>query len=337
MILSYEYLMIKRFLTALILVYLIPPAVFAQSNGNALHARYLFDVKAVGREQGLLRPQQIRYDRNHQEYYVADTGNDRVVILDENGLNDFEFAAKDIFHAPTDIAVASDGKIFILGSMVGGRRIQVFDYNGEYRHPFTIKGNPDGDTPDIVSMAIDEQDIIYLLDNRQKQVLICDLTGRLLSDIQLFTEMDSKERNEQSLGNLYISDDQIYVPAPMVGSVYCYNTDGTFVKMIGQKGGAYGELSFPVAICKDSQGNYLVLDKHRYTIVGYDSQGMPMGEFGGKGVGPGWFYHPNSMIIDSSDRIWVAQIFLNRIQVLQLTPPSESKMAQGLSSTQKQQ
>jgi hypothetical protein len=324
----------KWLLTSLILTYVIPPMVFAQSGGNNLHAKYLFDVKLLGREQGLLRPQQIRYDRNHQEYYISDTGNDRIVFLDENGLNAFEFSAKDIFHAPIDVAISSDGKMFVLGSLTGGKCVQVFDYNGDYLYPFTIAGNPDNSAIDIVSLAIDEQDIIYILDNHQQKVLICDLTGRWMSDIRLLTEMDPKEREEQALGNLYLSNDQIFVPAPMVGSVYCYDKDGSFVKMIGQKGSAYGELSFPVAISKDSQGNYLVLDKHRYTIVGYDDQGMPIGEFGGKGAGPGWFYHPNSMIIDTSDRIWVAQIFLNRIQVLQLTS-SESHIAQELSSTQK--
>ena len=327
----------KWFSTALILACVIPPTVFAQSGGSALHAEYLFDVKVLGREQGLLRPQQIRYDRNHHEYYVADTGNDRIVILDENGLNEFEFSAKDIFHAPIDVAVSSDGKIFVLGSLTGGKCIQVFDYNGDYLYPFTIAGNPDDSAIDVVSLAIDEQDVIYILDNHQQKVLICDLSGRLLSDIQLFREMDPKEREEQALGNLYLSDDHIYVPAPMVGSVYCYSKDGSFIKMIGQKGGAYGELSFPVAISKDSKGNYLVLDKHRYTIVGYDNQGIPIGEFGGKGVRPGWFYHPNSMVIDTSNRIWITQVFLNRIQVLQITPPSESHMAQELSSTQQQQ
>jgi DNA-binding beta-propeller fold protein YncE len=325
----------KRFLTALILAFIVQSTVFAQSGGGALHARYLFDVKVLGRAQGLLRPQQIRYDRSHQEFYIADTGNDRIVILDENGLNEFEFTAKNIFHAPIDIAVSSDGKIYVLGSLVGGRCIQVFDYNGDYLYPFVLTGNPDAAAIDMVSLAIDEQDVVYILDNHQQQVLICDLTGHFLSEIQLFADMNSKDRGEQALGNLYVSDDQICVPAPMIGSVYCYKKDGSFVKMIGQKGGAYGELSFPVAISKDSQGNYLVLDKHRYTIVEYDDGGMPIGEFGGKGIGPGWFYHPISMIIDSSDRIWVAQIFLNRIQVLQLAPPGESNVAQELSSTQK--
>jgi len=314
-------------------VALLSVAAFAQSNYSKLGASYLFDVKVLGSEQGLLRPQQIRYDARHQEFYVADTGNDRIVILDENGLNVFELSASDVFHVPLDVAVLSDGRILVLGSMPSGKSIQVFDYNGNYLYPFAVHSGPDAVQTDIVSMATDNEDQIYLLDGGGQRILIYDVGGEFLSQISLFAELTEKERGEQVLGNLSVLEDMIYVPAPMIGSVYCYAKKGTFIKMIGQKGGAYGELSFPIAISADSRGNMLVLDKHRHSIVAYDNQGKPIGEMGGKGTGSGWFYHPISMVIDTKDRIWVAQIFQNRIQVLQLSEPSGSQIAQQLGSS----
>ena len=93
----------------------------------------------------------------------------------------------------------------------------------------------------------------------------------------------------------------------MVGSVYCYDTEGTLVKTVGHQGGTYGTLSLPIAASLDSSGNLLVLDKHRHTVVGYDSSGRVIGEIGGRGSSPGWFYHPISLLVDSQDRIWVTQ------------------------------
>jgi len=323
----------KTLRIANITIALLCAAALAQSNHARISASYLFDVKVLGSEQGLLRPQQVRYDASHREYYVADTGNDRIVILDENGLNVFELRANDIFHVPIDVAALSDGKILVLGSMPTGKSIQVFDYNGDYLYPFPLHGGPDPVETDIISIAADSADLIYLLDDRGQRILTYDANGKFCSQISLFGDLTEKDRGEQVLGNLSVSHDMIYIPAPMIGSVYCYRMDGTLVRMIGQKGGAYGELSFPIAISEDSKGNMLVLDKHRHSIVAYDSQGKPIGEIGGKGTGSGWFYHPMSMVIDSRDRIWVAQIFQNRIQVLQLSEPNGSEITEQLSSS----
>jgi len=323
----------KSLKIANITIGLLCATVIAQGDPGRVSAGYLFDVKVLGSELGMLRPQQVRYDARHQEYYVADTGNDRIVILDENGLSEFELSANDVFHVPIDVAVLSNGEILVLGSMPGGKSIQVFDYDGDYLHPFPMHSGPAATEMDITSMAADAADLMYLLDSNGQRILIYDANGEFLSQISLFDELTEKDRGEQVLGNLSVVGDLIYVPAPMIGSVYCYKKDGTFVKMIGQKGGTYGELSFPIAVSQDSKGNMLVLDKHRHSIVAYDSQGKPIGEIGGKGMGSGWFYHPISMVIDSRDRIWVAQVFQNRIQVLQLSGPDGSKIAEHLGSS----
>ena len=307
---------------------IIPLAVVAQNGASEIQSEFLYEVDAPGNEEGLLRPNQVRYDLHGEEYYIADTGNDRVVILDHNGLFEYEFSAVDQMRAPKDIAVDSDGKIYVLGSSNSGKIICVFDYNGEFLHPFEFKGGPDRESIEVDNIVIDPQDRMYLLDFKGKRILAYDMSGDFISEFSILENLKEKIRQEQVFGNLYINGDLLYIPAPMIGSIYCYETSGKYVRMIGHKGGAYGELSFPVAVSLDSRGNIFILDKHRHTIIYYDSNGKVLGEIGGRGVSSGWFYHPQSMIVDSQDRIFVTQIFQNKVQVFQINDNTGPAIAQ---------
>jgi sugar lactone lactonase YvrE len=302
----------------LLLIIVMVAASAAQVQSNALRGEFLFEVKAQGSERGLLRPSQVRYDPQHQEFYIADTGNDRIVILDRDGLFLFEFGGTELLRAPTDIAVDREGRIYALCTFSGGRRVQIFDYNGEFIGTLEVHGGPVSGPFQISSLVIDERDRLNLLDDFQKRVVSCELDGTTLSEFPLFPDLEERRRQEQIIGNLTIHGNHLYIPLPMVGSVYCYDTEGTLVKTVGHQGGTYGMLSFPIAASVDTSGNLLVLDKHRHTVVGYDSSGRVLGEIGGRGSSPGWFYHPISLLVDSRDRLWVTQIFRNRIQVLGL-------------------
>ena len=47
----------------------------------------------------------------------------------------------------------------------------------------------------------------------------------------------------------------------------------------------------------------------------YTSQGKFVGEFGGKGISPGWFYFPSSLATDALGQVYISQVHLNRVQV----------------------
>jgi hypothetical protein len=215
----------------------------------------------------------------------------------------------------------------VLCFSVDSSPIQVFDYNGDYLHPFKINGGPQADSIGVASLAIDEQDRMYLADEMGVRILCCNLSGDYVSGFSILDGLKDKVRREQMLGAIHLDGDLIYVSTPMIGSVYCYNKQGTLVKMVGRNGGGYGELAFPTAVSTDVQGNVLVLDKHRHMVISYDSTGKVNGEFGGLGRNPGWFYHPTAMLVDTRNRVWVAQGFRNLLQVLQLPLPEETAPA----------
>ena len=67
-----------------------------------------------------------------------------------------------------------------------------------------------------------------------------------------------------------------------------------------------------------TDGLVMVLDKMRFNIVCFSHEGRFLGEFGGKGISPGWFYFPSLLVADGSDQVIVGQIFLNRVQICRI-------------------
>jgi DNA-binding beta-propeller fold protein YncE len=309
--------MTRKTLAILFVTILAGVACYGQDEDTRIPAKFMFAMGSNGSSLGLLQPQAVRYDRRHQEYYLADMGHDRVVILNSQGRYSFDFRNAEVMRSPSDIAVDSLGRIYVLCYPLVGKGLLKFDYNGDYLGVFEFHGGPDTSSFNLSSMAVDAADRLFLVDNKGYRVLSYDFSGNFLSEFPIFKDLNTVSLNEQVLGNLAVSGDYLYMPVPMMGCVYCFDRMGNMSKTYGHEGGGYGELSFPIAAGLDQQGNVLVLDKHRHTIVRYNSLGIANGEFGGMGLGPGWFYHPLTLLVDPQNRVWVAQGYNNQVQVLQ--------------------
>jgi len=70
-----------------------------------------------------------------------------------------------------------------------------------------------------------------------------------------------------------------------------------------------------VAVEVSPEGLIMVLDRNRYCVVCFSADRKFLGEFGGKGISPGWFMGPSLLSVPSADRAIVGQLFRNKIQV----------------------
>jgi hypothetical protein len=288
------------------------PAV-VRGDDRAVPAQLIYQMSLPGKGDHFLRPGRIAVDRGQNEIYIADQGNARIVILDQNGVFKFGFSVAEQCGTPLDIAVNSRGEILVLGSGRGGRGVFVFDFDGLYTR--MISPAEDAAAGEIISLAVDDRDRVYLLSAGGTVSRYGSDGGREVS-FRVGPDADSTSGGEIFFGSLSITDGgEIYVPASSVGTVYRYDVDGRLQGTIGHPGTDMGELSFPVAAVTTEDGLILVLDKHRYTVICFRRDGKFLGEFGGKGIHAGWFYHPTWLAIDDSDRVYVGQIFGNRIQV----------------------
>ncbi len=297
-------------------------------------AEFIRELDPPGTSNTLLRPQQIFIDKRFGEVFVVDTGNNRVVVFDTSGVFKFEFSGREEFGSPSDLVVSSEGYIFVVGTRQReGGSIFKFDYDGAFLGRLELSSLPDSSVPDIERIAVDEADNLYLVLKSADRIVKIDAKGQYLGEFGILSDLEDKERLEVVLGSPRIDGDLLYLPVSMFGVVYVYDLEGGLVRTIGTRGNNVGELNFPSAVAVIDHSIVVVVDKHRYCIVCYTTEGEFLGEFGGMGYSPGWFYHPEYVAVDNLDRIYIGQFFLNRVQVCGLPEFIKAKAQSSKSST----
>ncbi len=142
--------------------------------------------------------------------FCTDTGNHRVVILDERGKQLKAFGVRGTgegeFNFPTHVFVDSE-QIYITDAL--NSRIQIFDHNGIFVRTFGKNGMRGGDFSKPKGIAVDSKKRIFVTDVMFDNVQIFDAEGRFLS---YFGESGSEDNNFWMPGGIMIDEkDLIYV------------------------------------------------------------------------------------------------------------------------------
>jgi len=265
--------------------------------------------------QAFLRLSDIHVDSASGEIFVAESGHNRIMIFDEKGILRFQFSCTEALSHPMNVVVDSEGFIYVLGPAGSGRIIYRYDYDGLPLGALPIPETIGGEALDLSSIDMDVRDRIFALDRAGSRILIFTREGALDGSFGVATELDADLRREMSFGELHIHEDRLYLPMSSMGLVQIYDLHGRRIRNLGRKGSTPGEMSFPIAVAHDTEGMLLVLDKHRFNVLGFDAAGRFLGEFGGRGFRSGWFYHPSLLAVDTKDQVYVGQLYENRIQV----------------------
>ncbi|MHB8810614.1 MAG: NHL repeat-containing protein [Desulfobulbaceae bacterium] len=131
------------------------------------------------------------------------------------------------------------------------------------------------------------------------------------------------EEIEPGMGPVQVNDVQrdkegnLYLLSTETSKVYIYNNAEEYLYNFGEKGGSTGKLSQPRQLVVDDKKKAIyIVDYNRHAILIYDLSGRFMHEFGGKGNLPGWFQYPRSIATNTKGQLLVADMFNNRVQVL---------------------
>ncbi len=292
---------------------------FAQDRYElAVESDFLRQLDPPGIGNGLLRPESICVDRRAGEVFVSDPGNNRIVVFDTAGVYLFEFGGKDVFRNVGEVVIDSRGFIYVLGSAPEGRFIYKFDYDGLLLGKLEVRGLPEGLDFAPLSLNISEEDLIYVVNGPDPQMIVIDTNGEFKSGFAVLGDLTEKLRRESVIGQPEIDADRIYLPVPSLGSVFVYHLDGSLEREIGIRGNLVGQLNFPSDVTIIDHRIVAVIDKHRFVVVTFTTNGQFLGEFGGMGVSPGKFYHPAYIDHDDQQRLYISQRFMNRVQVCNL-------------------
>jgi len=293
----------------------------------AVPAQFIHRLDLPGEMNELLRPGRIFVDDQFGEVLVSDPGHDRIVIFDQHGVFRFEFYGTELMGSAHDLVVDSKGYIYVVGTTVAGHLLFKFDFDGMVLDTIDLSGMVSGPRRVIGSIAIDDDDNLYLFAQSTREIVSITSDGQERYRFRVSEGLSDKDLREVVYGSMSIYGDRLFLPLSSFGNVEIYDLTGRLIRTFGIRGNMPGQFNFPVAVAVSSQGIMMVLDKHRFAVSCFGPDYRFLGEFGGKGQRDGWFYHPTTLAVDTSDQVYVGQIFNNLVQVLAIPDFIEAKVA----------
>jgi DNA-binding beta-propeller fold protein YncE len=273
--------------------------------------QHLYDIT-----YDMSEPSDLAVSRSGQ-IYIVDGVNNRVVVSSKKGKVLFTFGEKGsdmgqmLF--PLGIFVDSSGQVYLADS--GNHRIQIFNPFGEYESHINIP--PFEGTPaDPTDITVDEsRNRIIIVDNNNHHILVYDLHTFKLLDTYGSPGMGKREFRYPFL----ISSDTnnyLYIVDVINTRVQVLNPDGKFVQFIGGWGVEKGEFFRPKGVAVDSSGRVFVSDGYMGVIQVFKANGefdSVISDAGKSAVKK--FNKPVGIFIDNSNRLYVVEMFANRVGI----------------------
>ena len=234
--------------------------------------------------------------------YVTDTDNFRIQKLDSDGQLQFEIqtsAEKFTLINPTDIAVGSDGTIYVMDWILipieGADSPKIFNY-GPCVHQFDAEGKfvashpiqnltrqlkslesavpgldaegnyaliiPQGDVNRSFLLTVDQHGLIYVLDTGVIHKL--DINGLTIatypvSQPKVGQAIRAVDMTVDGAGNLYLVDKAAH-------RILKYDSDGKYLTAFGEYGDRAGQFVLPFLIFARDDGAILVADSAKYKL-----------------------------------------------------------------------
>jgi len=181
--------------------------------------------------------------------YVADAGNSRIQVLDENGSFLFSFGSKgsgagQFSSSINSIAFGGDGRVYV--GDPGNSRVQAFTPEGLLLRIYSDGGVKIKDLSDI---AVDRSANIYVLNADLGRVVKISPEGTVLSEFPV-------------AGTGLCVDDFgfIYAFDPSKNKVREYYPDGRLSGEFGREGGGVGQMSKPTDVQIGPKGTIMLVD-----------------------------------------------------------------------------
>jgi DNA-binding beta-propeller fold protein YncE len=189
-----------------------------------------------------------------------------------------------------------------------GNRIQVFDKNGMFLFKFGKKGQEDGQFLVPYGLDVDARGNVWVADRGNQRIQHFDSQGNFISK---FGNIDGHPSNKPGEFDnpRHVEVDKalkyVYVADSKNNRIQQFDTNGTFVKVIGRFGDKSGEFNLPTTIEMDSKGNFFVNERGNERVQKFDSNWNPILMWGTKGTSNNQFCHIEHIALDRHDNVYV--------------------------------
>jgi DNA-binding beta-propeller fold protein YncE len=224
------------------------------------------------------------------------------------------------FSDPIGIAVSHD-EVFV--SDARNARIQVFDFNGNYRRQFGIAGDGPGQLGRPMNLTI-ANDELYVADYFNDRIEVFALDG---THLRGFGTAGSGPGQFNAPGGVAVTEQGEMIIADFYNArIQLLDKRGNPVRQWGTTGKVgirSGEFNYPTDIAVTREGTIYVADGYNDRVQVFDQSGDFSHKWGGpfatniKGSFNGWFRTISSIAVGADDRVFVTDFYNHRVQVFQ--------------------
>ena len=219
------------------------------------------------------------------------------------------------FNNPVDIALASDGTIYVL-SRAGSspfKRVTMCTVDEEFLGEF---GGCVGEGKMVwpVGLALSEDGKVYVSDEALNRVSVFSSQGEYLDHWGAHGSGDGEF--DRPGGVAFDGEGNLLVADGLNHRIQRYTRDGGFLESWGKPGRGDGEFNNPWGIGVDSRGCVYVADWRNDRIQKFDQDGRHLATWGTSGHEAGHFHRPAGVCVDDEDYVYVADWGNERVQVL---------------------
>ncbi len=304
------------------------------SSANASLAMPEFDSvvgkSGVTENRKFDKPMATTVSPDGSKLYVLDTGNNQIQIFktsDNSYIGKFgtSGSGNGQFANPSDLAFNNDGsKLYVADT--GNSRVQIFNgtnnsYIGQFgeRSCKSEETITDGNFCFPKAIVVDSQGNVIVADDPNIRIQKFDSAGNYI--LQFVSNASNPDPDFHSLTGVAVdSSDNIYVQEE-VARVLVFDSNGSYVKQIGNWGGGLNQLRYPTDVVIDNNDIIHVMNVRptrsfaQVKKFGLDGVELPpvIGEYG---TGDGQFKDPQGIAVSpDGSKLYVADTYNNRIQI----------------------
>ena len=217
------------------------------------------------------------------QVFLLDTGNNRILVLDDNGgverVLDVRLNGGAVLKGA--MAIASDDQ-FLYVANSGARQVLVLTPTGEVKKTIELEKVAEGDTgrPRPIGIAVSPRGELLVTDADNNRLLRYDGDGRLLDVAGEGGRGAGTNGFNTPAGVALDSRGNAYVVDMLNGRVVELSPDGAFLRQLGELGDSGGTFSRPKDVALDADGNIFVSDALLAAVEVFSPDGRYLGFIG---------------------------------------------------------
>ena len=228
------------------------------------------------------------------------------------------------FLNPVDMALRNDGIIYVvnrgdmdLADWLPFKRVTVCNADEDFLGNFSTGGTGDGEIMWPVSIALDQDENVYISDEALQRISVFDRQGSFLR--KWGTQGSGEGEFDRPAGMAFDSDGNLLLVDSHNNRIQRYTREGRYLGGWGRAGAGDGEFNLPWGLTIDGAGNVYVADWRNDRIQKFDPDGKHLASVGESGQGDGQLSRPASVAIDGEGNLCIADWGNERVQILDST------------------